>query len=313
MEAATVEAPTIETPTMGPPTAPATFTLFASLPIELRHKIWKHTLPPPRRLWYWMPERFHTTDSRSPSPYPVATQVNQESRAVALRDYTLHDLQMWSTVTSGYSHWHYQYLDFANDIFGYESFATEREDSIVMRYPWTKEELGKIRRMVVHGEKRNEGNWSHHRVEIISKVKRVIMNGLENLDEVIVEMHFPQALWEDKGLEPPTDEELSDHQKTLQSYFVEMATAKTKEGYLMKAPELVVQKCGRGDCRAGRCGTMRRLMHCRRAQALYRARIKQRTRREEQANRTVEGSALVGRPSTSVQETGRSDAGASTL
>lgn len=63
------------------------FTLFPLLPLELRQKIWRYTLPGPR-----VAEVFYDDDigeCKSPCSLSVALHVNYEARLVALKTYEL--------------------------------------------------------------------------------------------------------------------------------------------------------------------------------------------------------------------------------
>lgn len=85
------------------------FTLFSTLPYELRQLIWFFTLPDPRHIvpfTPYNPELFHTSNKAPKDHSPIALCITRESRALALRHY---------------STWHnaaalgYQYIDFNID------------------------------------------------------------------------------------------------------------------------------------------------------------------------------------------------------
>lgn len=78
------------------PAAPASFTLFQKLPVELRTRIWAHALPPPRIIpvgqIYWEGLQHSIRPFHGPGTYrglPTLLSVNQESREETLRRYTL--------------------------------------------------------------------------------------------------------------------------------------------------------------------------------------------------------------------------------
>jgi hypothetical protein len=65
----------------------ARFTLFPKLPFELRHLIWRYSLPRRRVVDVLYDDK--TGECKSPCPIPTVLHVNSEARGVALESYEL--------------------------------------------------------------------------------------------------------------------------------------------------------------------------------------------------------------------------------
>jgi hypothetical protein len=86
-----------------------TFTLFASLPNELRQLVWRFSLPGAQTLVPFEPYNdgvFHTPNKAPKDHFPTALRITRESRAVALLHYS-----NWLNAAA----FGWQYIDFSID------------------------------------------------------------------------------------------------------------------------------------------------------------------------------------------------------
>ncbi|KAF4625349.1 hypothetical protein G7Y89_g12818 [Cudoniella acicularis] len=102
------------------------FHLFSELHTELRCIIWALTLPGPRFITPFRNDYFTGDKPNTKVKNPIALQVCQESRALALRHY-----QTWTNAKS----MGYQYVDFVNDAisFNADSFALPNSERAHIR------------------------------------------------------------------------------------------------------------------------------------------------------------------------------------
>ena len=107
-------------PSKSPINKLARFTLFPKLPYELRHLIWRYSLPSRRVVDVLYDDK--TGECKSPCPIPTALHVNSEARGVALESYEL----VFSTQKANAM----VYFDFSVDALyiGVGNFSPSRSD-----------------------------------------------------------------------------------------------------------------------------------------------------------------------------------------
>ena len=102
---------------------PPAFTLFPSLPNELRQLVWLFTLPGPRKVipFTTYNVKFFYEPGKAPKNHcPVTLRINRESRAVALRHYS----NWYNAAALGY-----QYVDFNIDTICFNASDFEQKEA----------------------------------------------------------------------------------------------------------------------------------------------------------------------------------------
>ncbi|KAE9367440.1 hypothetical protein N431DRAFT_561418 [Stipitochalara longipes BDJ] len=140
--------------------APQTFTLFPSLPFELRLKIWDLALSEPRTVTISCHREKLDRDRRfakaftSLTPPPPLLHVNRESRFEALSRY----LPFFKTETSEV----YTYISFSQD-------TIKCADSVLEYMP--RHEVSHIERLVL--EVRDAEYFGHFHMDVVKKMERL--------------------------------------------------------------------------------------------------------------------------------------------
>ena len=196
----------------------ASFTLFPKLAVELRHAIWRFTLPRPRRIL--VEER--RTD-------PIALSINRESRELALIYYKRHDFdpdhKLWTRDAREGTALKPRYIDYSFD-FIHEAwllyFSKQLTEKVISEFADSPGLEGKI-----------SGTLQHR------------LRGLPRLREVLVVVHYRDAYQPFKPAESQMEKRLELIKADIVKQLGHLKTPNESEGQIVlpRNPNIVMEVC----------------------------------------------------------------------